>query len=98
MKEGLRFVDSDMHVMEPPDLFDRYLDPTFKHRVSAPVGPTGARAAARPVRPFAGAGAGCGEAATTGDARADLRGRSSAHHVDSWRRQRPLTPLICLSS
>ena len=25
MKDGLRFVDSDMHVMEPPDLFDRYL-------------------------------------------------------------------------
>ena len=23
MKDGLRFVDSDMHIMEPPDLFDR---------------------------------------------------------------------------
>ncbi len=29
MKEGLRFVDCDMHVMEPPDLFETYLDPTF---------------------------------------------------------------------
>ena len=38
MNEGLRFVESDMHVMEPPDLGDRYLDPTFKHRVSIPVG------------------------------------------------------------
>ena len=37
MKEGMRFVDSDMHIMEPPDLFDRYLDPAFKHRVSTPV-------------------------------------------------------------
>jgi len=37
MKDGLRFVDSDMHIMEPPDLFDRYLDPKFKHRVSVPV-------------------------------------------------------------
>src|SRR5260370_24382692 len=41
MKDGLRFVDSDMHVMEAPDLFDRYLDPTFKHRVSVPVGADG---------------------------------------------------------
>jgi len=26
MKDGLRFVDCDMHIMEPPDLFERYLD------------------------------------------------------------------------
>jgi hypothetical protein len=49
MKEGLRFVDSDMHVMEPPDLFDRYLDPMFKHRVSVQVGADG-----RPSRGPAG--------------------------------------------
>ena len=41
MKDGFRFVDSDMHIMEPPDLFDRYLDPAFKHRVSVPVGADG---------------------------------------------------------
>ena len=41
MKEGLRFVDSDMHVMEPPDIFDRYLDPAFKDRVSISVGADG---------------------------------------------------------
>ena len=41
MKDGLRFVDSDMHIMEPPDLFDRYLDPRFKHRISVPLGPDG---------------------------------------------------------
>jgi predicted TIM-barrel fold metal-dependent hydrolase len=41
MKDGLRFVDSDMHVMEPPDLFDRYLDPKFKHRVTVPIGADG---------------------------------------------------------
>ena len=29
MKDGLRFVDSDMHILEPPDLFDSYLDPKF---------------------------------------------------------------------
>ena len=41
MKDGLRFVDSDMHVMEPPDLFERYLDPKFKHRLTVPVGANG---------------------------------------------------------
>ena len=41
MKDGLRFVDSDMHIMEPPDLFERYLDPMFKERVSVPVGADG---------------------------------------------------------
>ena len=41
MKDHLRFVDSDMHVMEPPDLFERYLDPKFKDRVSVRVGADG---------------------------------------------------------
>jgi predicted TIM-barrel fold metal-dependent hydrolase len=41
MKDGLRFVDCDMHVMEPPDLFDRYLDREFRDRVSVPVGADG---------------------------------------------------------
>ena len=34
MKEGFRFVDSDMHIMEPAYLFERHLDPAFKHRVT----------------------------------------------------------------
>ncbi len=40
MKDGMQFVDCDMHVMEPADIFDRYLDPKFKDRVltSAPAG------------------------------------------------------------
>src|SRR5437879_12967799 len=49
MKDDLRFVDSDMHIMEPPDLFDRYLDPAFRHRISVPVGADG-----RPKRGVAG--------------------------------------------
>ena len=48
MKQGYRFVDCDMHIMEPPDLFERYLDPAFKHRISSSMrrsdgGPTGMR-------------------------------------------------------
>ena len=45
MKDGLRFVDCDMHIMEPPDLFDRYLDPKFKDRVVTQIGADG-----KPVR------------------------------------------------
>ena len=41
MKDGLRFVDCDMHIMEPPDLFERYLDPKFRERVILPVGADG---------------------------------------------------------
>jgi predicted TIM-barrel fold metal-dependent hydrolase len=41
MKDGLRFVDCDMHIMEPTDLFDRYLDPKFKDRVVLPLGADG---------------------------------------------------------
>lgn len=41
MKDGLRFVDCDMHIMEPPDLFDRYLDPKFKERVTVSTGTDG---------------------------------------------------------
>ena len=41
MKDGLRFVDCDMHIMEPVDLFDRYLDAKFRDRISVPVGSDG---------------------------------------------------------
>ena len=35
-KNGFKVLDSDMHCMEPPDLWERYIDPPFKHR--APKG------------------------------------------------------------
>ena len=35
-KDGFKVVDSDMHVIEPSDLWDRYIDPTGKDR--APKG------------------------------------------------------------
>ena len=41
MKDGLRFVDSDMHIMEPHNLFEKYLAPEFKHRVGTPIGRDG---------------------------------------------------------
>jgi uncharacterized protein len=37
-KQGFRVLDSDMHIMEPPDLWQRYIDPRF--RDIAPQGTT----------------------------------------------------------
>src|SRR5262249_53773389 len=37
-KNGFKIADSDMHVLEPPDLWQRYIDPAWKH--VAPVGLT----------------------------------------------------------
>ena len=31
-KGGFKILDSDMHVLEPPDLWERYIDPAFKDR------------------------------------------------------------------
>ena len=39
-KEGFKVFDSDMHIMEPPDLWERYIDPAF--RAQAPRGRTSA--------------------------------------------------------
>jgi predicted TIM-barrel fold metal-dependent hydrolase len=35
-KNGFKILDSDMHVMEPPDLWQEYTDPAFRDR--APIG------------------------------------------------------------
>jgi len=41
MKDGMRFVDSDMHIVEPADIFTRWLDPRFADRVLTPIGADG---------------------------------------------------------
>src|SRR6266508_2885141 len=41
MKDGMRFVDCDMHIIEPPDLFIKWLDPKFRDRVTSPIGSDG---------------------------------------------------------
>jgi predicted TIM-barrel fold metal-dependent hydrolase len=33
MHDGLRVIDSDGHTVEPRDLWDRYLDPEYRHRL-----------------------------------------------------------------
>jgi predicted TIM-barrel fold metal-dependent hydrolase len=37
-KNGFKVLDSDMHILEPPDLWQRYIDSRFKHL--APIGTT----------------------------------------------------------
>src|SRR5690349_713891 len=59
-KGGFKVFDSDMHIMEPPDLWQRYIDPAF--REIAPRGITSANVRdlriefpgdpVRPPRPF----------------------------------------------
>jgi len=37
-KNGFKVIDSDLHVMEPPDLWQRYIEPAYVDR--APIGLT----------------------------------------------------------
>jgi predicted TIM-barrel fold metal-dependent hydrolase len=37
MKNGFKIIDSDMHIMEPLDLWEKYIDPRFKERAPRPV-------------------------------------------------------------
>jgi hypothetical protein len=30
MRNGYRFIDSDAHVLEPRDMFEKYLEPQFR--------------------------------------------------------------------
>ena len=41
---AFKVLDSDIHIIEPPDLWPRYIDPAFRAR--APVGLTGTAASA----------------------------------------------------
>ena len=34
-KKGFKILDSDMHIMEPPDLWERYIDKKFRDRGAA---------------------------------------------------------------
>ena len=52
MKDGYRFVDCDMHIMEPTDLFEKYLDPTFKQRVTSSLRPTNSGSTGMRRRPL----------------------------------------------
>src|SRR4030095_11183211 len=53
---GFKVLDSDMHILEPADLWQRYIDKKFKDR--APIGTTDHVRDLRLVGPEGGAGAG----------------------------------------
>ena len=41
-KAGFRVLDSDLHVIEPSDLYDHYLDPAYRDRTPRPTATRGA--------------------------------------------------------
>ena len=46
---GFKVIDSDMHVIEPPDLWQRYIDPAFK-----PIAPYGTNSTPRDISCYVG--------------------------------------------
>jgi hypothetical protein len=40
-KNGYAVLDSDLHVVEPPDLWERYIDAPFKNRAPRGIGGVG---------------------------------------------------------
>src|SRR5215467_15780778 len=92
--KGFRVADSDMHVLEPPDLWQRYIDPAYRH--AAPVGLTEIRRDMRvkvkshvmlrlgPVRPVRGAvGAVWSDEQDRVFARAEERGWDTTSQLDA---------------
>src|SRR6266571_9081871 len=41
MKNGFRVIDSDLHVLEPREVWERYLDPRFRDRAPKYMGDSG---------------------------------------------------------
>ena len=93
---GFLVADSDMHVLEPPDLWQRYIDPAWRH--AAPVGLTELRRDMRvkvkshvllrigPVRPMRGTTAGAWSAAQDqAFADAEARGWDATSQVEAMR-------------
>jgi len=55
-KQGFRVMDSDLHVIEPPDLWTNYLDPRFRDRIETGPGGDGqmhARVDGKVLPPYA---------------------------------------------
>src|SRR5213594_1160988 len=95
---GFLVADSDMHVLEPPDLWQRYIDPAWRH--AAPVGLTEMRRDMRvkvkshvvlrlgPVRPQRADGAGAWSAAQDeAFAEAERRGWDAVSQLQAMDRE-----------
>ena len=95
--DGLRAADSDMHVMEPPDLWQRYIAPEYRH--AAPVGlteiPRDMRVKVKshvllrlgPVRPMRGGGGPWSSEQESIHATAERRGWDPASQVEAMDRE-----------
>lgn len=71
MKNGFRVMDSDMHVLEPADLWQRYIDPAYRDRA-----PVGTRNGMRDIGTLID-----GEPPNLPDVRMDLWGRALDAHM-----------------
>src|SRR5437762_6809134 len=76
---AFRILDSDIHIIEPPDLWPRYIDPAFRDR--APVGLTEDEGDLR----LALAGQPWGRLAINADRSKRRQGRNYALNQERWR-------------
>jgi len=63
-KAGFRVFDSDLHVIEPSDLYDHYLDPAYRDRTPRPTATRGAYTSQWTVGDFT-----CGRSVADGSTR-----------------------------
>src|SRR3989442_4020050 len=74
-----KVLDSDIHIIEPPDLWPRYIDPAFRDR--APIGLTEDEGDLR----LAHNGKGWGRVAIDADRRRRRQGKNYALNPERWR-------------
>src|SRR2546425_283347 len=96
-RKGFKVLDSDMHIIEPPDLWQRYIDPEFKDQ--APRGLTETVGDLRMIGPD-GKPWGRDAGSCTSSVRVNTRGLPGDRHKGknaemrgrSWHLSGPLTP------
>ena len=79
VNDTFKVLDSDIHIIEPPDLWTRYIDPAFRDR--APVGLTEDSGDLR----LAHAGTPWGRVPSNADHASRSKGRDHARNQERWR-------------
>ena len=76
---NFKVLDSDIHIIEPPDLWQRYMDPAFRDR-----GPVGLTEDAGDLR-LAYESTPWGRVASDADRKGRARGHDHAFNQERWR-------------